>query len=148
MFRSAVHEYIEAVRSQDLEQAALLVKQIEGFSFFFPFFFFFFYYSTFFPLLETYLGKDSAFEVNCKARSGGSLAELEVYPVDLFDDVLEKIDRDLGRALQTLWSAPVFKTFVKYRKMIDVVNAIAPKQYVAGTMRIPAGLIFFFFFLS
>ena len=61
-------------------------------------------------LESRYLVETSAFEVNRQA-SKTALSELpnEELKVDLFDTVLEQIDRDLGRALQTLWASPVFK---------------------------------------
>ncbi len=88
MFRTAVVEYQNAVRSRDVVEAREKVRLLES----------------------RYLGETSAFEVNRQA-SKTALSELpdEALKVDLFDSVLEQIDRDLGRALQTLWAASVFK---------------------------------------
>ncbi len=88
MFRSAVVQYQEAVRSGDTNEAREKVRFVES----------------------RYLGDKAAFEVN-RQVSNKCLAELpdEELKEDLFASVLELIDRDLGRALQTLWASSVFK---------------------------------------
>jgi hypothetical protein len=88
MFRTAVVEYQNAVRSGNVAEAREKVRLVES----------------------RYLGETSAFEVN-RQTSTTTLSELPdaELKTDLFDNVLGQIDRDLGRALQTLWASSVFK---------------------------------------
>ena len=89
---------------------------------------------------STYLGDDSVFEINRQTKHGAKLSQLPDAELSeaLFDGVLEQIDQDLARALQTLWSAPIFKVFVCHRAMINAANALEPpKQHTASsTVRI------------
>ena len=115
MFRTAVVEYQDAVRSKHVAEARAKVR-----------------------LLETrYLGETSAFEINRQA-STRALSELpdEELKVDLFDSVLEQIDRDLGRALQTLWASAVFK--VPPRAPESALLALPLMPFSAGLCEAPS----------
>lgn len=84
------------------------------------------------------MGDDSAFEVNRQARKGlmSELPDAELT-VDLFANVLSQIDRDLGRALQTLWASSVFRVFIKYRQILNDCNGVGPVSppLLGATMR-------------
>jgi hypothetical protein len=118
MFRTAVMEFQDAVRAGNLKEARAGLRTIEA----------------------RFMGDDSAFEVNRQARKG-RLIDLpdEELKVDLFDGILQQIDRDLGRSLQTLWASSVFRVFIKYRAILNQINSLGPVSPTLGTMRPGAG---------
>lgn len=71
-------------------------------------------------IIDVFMGPDSVFEVHARKHAADMAREGDLNE-NIFDEVMTMIERDLGRALQTLWSAPVFKTYVRHRSAIEAL---------------------------
>ena len=99
LFRDAVIDYQESVRKNDMGEARNRLKNI----------------------VETFMDSASAFEVSHRGvKIDPASAELSA---DVFEPVMDHVDRDLARALQTLWPTPVFQSYLKNRATLEAIGS-------------------------
>lgn len=98
LFRDAVTEYKQVLSQGKLEEARDRVKSI----------------------VATFMDSSSAFEVSHRGfQIDGATVELDDT---LFDSVLDHVDRDLARALQTLWNTKIFQSYLSHRKTLESIG--------------------------
>jgi len=96
LFRDAVSDFQRLCRAGDMEKARARAKSI----------------------VKTFMDPSSAFEVPTR----GHVIDTENVTEELFTPVMEHIDRDLARSLQTLWPTPVFRSYVENKETLVALN--------------------------
>ncbi len=97
LFRDAVCDFQRLCRAGEMETAKQRAKSI----------------------VKTFMDPASAFEVPTR----GHVIDTDTKVTEeLFNPVLEHIDRDLSRALQTLWPTPIFRSYLEHKDALAALN--------------------------
>jgi hypothetical protein len=96
LFRDAVCDFQALCRAGDMVKARARAKSI----------------------VRTFMDPSSAFEVPTR----GHVVDTENVTEQMFAPVLDHIDRDLARALQTLWTTPVFGSYLQNKEALIALN--------------------------
>ena len=102
LFRNAVCEFQRLCRAGELDKARAHAKSI----------------------VKTFMDPSSAFEVPTR----GHMVDTESVAEDMFAPVMNHIDRDLARALQTLWATPLFRSYVENKEALVQLNRNAEAE--------------------
>jgi hypothetical protein len=96
LFRDAVCDFQALCRAGDMVKARARAKSI----------------------VRTFMDSSSAFEVPTR----GHVVDTDNVTELMFGPVLDHIDRDLARALQTLWTTPVFSSYLRHKEALVALN--------------------------